>query len=61
MNPIVFLVSTLLCFSAMIMADNDINKKLVKGEKPKTWDIIVKYTCLLGVICALLSAHIWST
>ena len=50
MNPIVFLVSALICFSAMIMADNDINKKLVKGEKPKTWDIIVKYTCLLGVI-----------
>lgn len=61
MNPIVCLVSALICFSAMFMADNDINKKLVKGEKPKTWDIIVKYTCLLGVICALLSAHIWST
>lgn len=61
MNPIVFLVSALICFSAMIMADNDINKKLVKGEKPKTWDIIVKYTCFLGVICNLLSAHIWST
>ena len=61
MNPIVLLVSALICFSAMIMADNDINKKLVRGEKPKTWDIIVKYTCLLGVICNLLSAHIWST
>lgn len=61
MNPIVFLVSTLICFSAMIMADNDINKRLVKGEKPKTWDIIVKYTCLLGVICNLLSAYIWRT
>lgn len=61
MTPIVHLISALICFSAMIMADNDINKKLVKGEKPKTWDIIVKYTCLLGVICNLLSAHIYNT
>lgn len=61
MTPIVFLISALICFSAMIMADNDINKKLAKGERPKTWDIIVKYTCLLGVICNLLSAHIFNT
>lgn len=57
---IIFLISALICFSAMIIADNDINKKLVKGEKPKTWDIIVKYTCFLGVICNLLNAHIYS-
>ena len=57
---IILLISALICFSAIVIADNDINKKLVKGEKPRTWDIIVKYTCLLGFICNLLSAHMCS-
>lgn len=58
---IIFLISALICFSAIVMADNDINKELIKGKNPKTWDIIIKYTCLLGLICNLLSAHIYNT
>lgn len=57
---IILLISALICFSGIVIADNDINKKLVKGEKPRIWDIIVKYTCLLGFICNLLSAHMCS-
>lgn len=57
---IIFLISALICFSAIVIADNDINKKLIKGENPRTWDIIVKYTCLLGLICYLLLAHTYN-
>jgi hypothetical protein len=54
---IILLISALICFSGIVIADNNINKKLVKCENPRTWDIIAKYTCLLGFICNLLSAH----
>lgn len=33
---IIFLISALICLNAIIIADNDINKKLVKGENPRT-------------------------
>ena len=61
MKPVVFLIMALPCFVGMFMADRDIHNRLLEGNRPKTWDIIIKYTCLLGIVCNLLSAHIYST